>query len=356
MSDDNFSADALAEIAGDTGPSLGERVMAFAGHGDAKHISADVQDAAASEADAEGADLQGKPGDDADDSDGLDTDADEAGEGADPDEDEEADADETDQKEEEGKEKGTKKRTLDERVNELVEKRLNERLNALDKAKAEESPDFAGAEVIADVKRNIAKKLARIRELEADIDLEDDDADPKSVDELLSLHDFVAEARAALKENEAKKAAWEKRQGEKKAQTDSGEALRVEMDKAAELYREDQKIDKPTWDKMGKWFEGEIATKPLLVEEFNDIFTKQGKVAAIRFAHKYTIDHMGKDTKEANRAKETNKTKAAALASTGTGKVAPIDLKKAHAEYAANPTPEAFVKYQAIKRQAAGKA
>jgi hypothetical protein len=107
---------------------------------------------------------------------------------------------------------------------------------------------------------------------------------------------------------------------------------------------------------MGKWFEGEIATKPLLVEEFNDIFTKQGKVAAIRFAHKYTIDHMGKDTKEAIRAKETNKTKAAALAPTSTGKVAPIDLKKARAEFEKDPTPEAYAKFQAIKRKAQGAA
>lgn len=346
------------EAAADTGPSLGERVMAFAGHGDAKHISADVQDAAAIEDDAADADQQGNPGEDAADSDGLDTASDEEGDGADHDEDEEADADESDQKEDEDKEqKGVKKKSFSERVAEVAQKEVERILAEQAKATASEAPDFAEDEVVNKVKRNIVKSLAKIRELESEIDLEGDDADPKTVDELLELHKFVDGARKALADNEAKKAAWEKRQGEKKAQTDNGDVMRQELDKAADLYREEMKIDPGTWDKMGKWFEDQISKSKLLVEEFNDIFTRKGKVAAIRFAHEYTVANMGKETKEANQKKETTKTKAAALAPTTTGgKGVNEGLKKARAAYEANPSPETFAALKAQQRQARGAA
>lgn len=350
---DGYSADALAEIAAtDTGdgPSLGERVMAFAGDPNAQFQVVKEPDAAASEDDDSDADQSGNQGDE--DDEGLDTPSEE--DDLDADQDEDADADESNDqdadKSEEGK--GTKKRTLEERAAEIAQKIVEQELAKRDKSSAADVPDFAPADVVAKVKLNIVRQQAKIRELQSDIDMEGDDVDPAVVDQLLALEEFVSEAKAALKDNAEKQKAWEAKQAAKKNVTDNGDAIRAELDSAAEMYRTEMKIEPATWNKMGQWFESQIAIKPLIGEEFNDIFSRQGKVAAIRFAHEYTVKNMGQTVKKATEKKEQSKNQTAKLTASTTGKAAPMDIKKIQAEFAANPSDENFVRLQAAKRQA----
>lgn len=352
-SDTDFDADTLREIAGPDERPLNERIMAFAGNPNAQFMPVtNNPDAAASEDSDQSADSDGKQGEDAD-SDGLST-SEEDDQDADLDAEEDEDTDDSTSQETdesgEGK-KGLKQKKFDERVAEVAAKIVEEKLAAKQTAEAQEAPDFAPPEMVRSVKLNIVRKQAMIRELEADIDLEGDEVDPDKVDQLLALQDFVTEARQALKENEQKEKAWKERQAAKRVQTDNGDAIRKELDDTAELYRAEMQINPATWDKMGKWFEQQINTKPLLVTEFNDIYAKKGKVAAIRFAHEYAVKNMGQKTKQVNEQKEKSKTKAASLTASSTGKQAPPDLRKIQAEFAANPTDENFVRLQAAKRE-----
>lgn len=343
--DEGFNADALAEIAGPEGPTLGERIMALAGDPNAQFVV--NQDAAASQDNAADADQQGNQGNDA--TEGLGTPPEKGDQDADLDNEGDADDSTTTETDESGeRKKGTNQRTIAERAAEIAAKIVEERLSK----QTVEKPDFAPAEVVANVKLNIVKHQAKIRELEADIELDGDDADMEKVDELLKLQEFVTEAKAALKENDKRRTEWEARQAAKKTNDDHGATARKELDEAAELYRSEMKIEKATWDKMGVWFESQMATQPLLVAEFNDVYEKKGKVAAIRFAHGYAVEHMGKATKQANQQKEQSKNTTAGLTTSTTGKVAPLDLNKIRKEFADNPTDDNFVRLQEAKRQA----
>lgn len=344
VGDGELSAEALEAIAGPEERPLNERIMAFAGHPDAQFMSTELEpDASASKDEAEDADLQGKQGEEADE--GLDTQADEADQDADLDEDSEADESNESEADnsEEVKEKGTKKRTLEERAAEIAQKIVEQELAKRDQRTAEDKPDWVPI-VQEKVDEHIAAIEAQIDELR----LEGKYGEARKLSRSLDKLD------ADLEENEKRRLAWEDRQKVKQTTTDSGEAARKELDEAAELYRGEMKIEPDVWQKMGEWFETQIAAKPLLVAEFNDIFQKQGKVAAIRFAHEYTVKNMGQKVKQDVKKKEETKTKTSQLTTTTLGKAPPVDLKKAHAEYAANPTPEAFVKYQAAKRAARG--
>jgi uncharacterized membrane protein len=322
------------------GPTLSERIMAFAGNPSAIHMSTELPDADASESEAADADQQGNQGEDADTDDGLDTTSGEEDSDADQDAEDEGEADETDQKENEGK--GIKKRTLEERVAELAQKEVERVLAAREKVAQAEAPDFVSNILPEKVNEYVTSVEAQIDELR----LEGKYTEARKLSRMLDQLD------AELEANEAKRLAWEQKQAAKTQHGQTEAQVRKKLDDVAELYRAEMKVDAPTWDKMGKWFESQLPSKPLVVAEFNDILSRQGEVAAIRFAHEYTVKHMGKTAKESTEKKEQSKTKAAALTASTTGKQAPIDLKKAQAEFEKDPTPEAFAKYQAIKRQA----
>jgi hypothetical protein len=337
---------------GDTGdtatndlPPLNERIMAFSGSPDAQFMPVtDKPDAAASKATDQGADPDGNPGDTDNDTEGLDTQSEEDGQDADLGEDGEDGADDSTNQETdesgEGK-KGTTKKKFDERVKEVAEKIVNEKLAAKEHQAEAEKPDWVPVQQEL-VDQHIADTEARIDELRLE----------GKYTEARKLSRELDQLDADLEENEKKRVAWEARQKAKQAQTDNGDAARAELDEAAELYRAELKIEPDTWDKMGRWFESQIKTSPLLVAEFNDIYAKKGKVAAIRFAHEYTVEHMGQATKKANEQKEKSKTKAASLTASTTGKAAPLDLKKIQSEFQANPTDENFIRLQKAKREA----
>jgi len=324
---------------------LSERIMAFAGDPNAITVSTDIPDAAA-EGETSDADQGGNQGEGADE--GADTQSDEDGQDADLDD--EGDADDSTSEESDESEEGkdtehdknkAARKTKEQRIDELVEKKVTEKLAAMNQSVQAEKPDFT---VIDQEKVD-----AYIAEVEGKID---DLRMEGKYSEARKLSRQLDQLDSDLEENEKRRLAYIERQSGKKSAADTEASIRKELDVAAELYRDEHKIDKPTWDRMGEWFESQIKASKLLVEEFNDVYAKHGKVAAIRFAHHYARDNMGKKTKQANETKEKSKTTAAALTSTSTGKVAPIDLVKAKAEFDANPTPEAFTKYQEIKRRA----
>lgn len=345
--------------------------MAFIGEDDATmqilpSNNPDTSTGKGAETSGQGTGLDGKQGDDGIDN-GLDTASDEDDQGAGLGDGDDEIADDSTQLETDESEEGTKakgKLTLEQRLEKIkqdLQKEFDDKLEAeLKKIKAQETsvkePEFATPEVIRTVKMNIIKARAKIRELEGELELDGDDADPDKADEILRLEAYVSNAAGALQADSQAKAEWEKSKAEREQQSESSLNVRAELDKAADLYRAEMKIDAATWDKMGAWFEQQINSKPLLVEEFNDVFNKHGKVAAIRFAHEYTVKNMGQKTKLAHEAKETNKTKTASVtAATAPGKAPVIDLAKAHKEFAESDDPvEAFARLQKLKRQAAG--
>jgi hypothetical protein len=338
--EDSFDVDTLREIAGPDTRPLNERIMAFAGNPDAQFMQ--IPDASAGEDDAAGADQQGNQGEDGD-TEGLDTQSDEDGQDADSGEGDDEETDETNGQEAETaeeKQKGTKKKTLEERAAEIAERIVNQKLAERDKASSTEQPDF--------VEIDRAKVDAYIDEMETKIDelrLEGKYAEARKLSRQLDQLD------ADLEANEQRKQAYIERQKSKRTETDTVAQVRQELDDAAELYRHEMKIDPKVWDAQGKWFEQQINSKPLLVAEFQDVFQRKGKVAAIRFAHEYVVANMGQTTKRANEQKEKQKTKTAAITATTTGKAAPLDLKKIREEFNANPTDENFQRLQAAKRQ-----
>jgi hypothetical protein len=372
-SSSTFDTSILSAIAGPPDlPPLNERIMAFIGEDDAtmqilpSNNNPDTSTGKDAETSGQGTGLDGKQGDDGIDN-GLDTASDEDDQGAGLGDEDDEIADDSTQLETDESEEGTKakgKLTLGDRLAKMkqeLQKEFDDKLEAeLQKIKAQETsvkePEFATPEVIRAVKMNIIKTRARIRELEGELELDGDDADPDKADEILRLEAYVSNAAGALQADSQAKAEWEKSKAAREQQAESSANVRAELDKAADLYRAEMKIDATTWDKMGAWFEQQINSKPLLVEEFNDVFNKHGKVAAIRFAHKYTVKNMGQKTKQAHEAKETNKTKTASVtAASAPGKAPVIDLAKAHKEFAESDDPvEAFARLQKLKRQAAG--
>jgi hypothetical protein len=345
---EGLNPEALSEIAGNEG-TLGSRIMKLAaadGHVELDETK-DKQDAAADKAKAVDPDQQGKQGED-DKSDGLDTASKDAQDTGLEDDDNEDPDDLKSQEADKAEEETNKlpRKSLDARVDEMVKKRLAE----LQAEQRSELPDFAPPETVQKVKQNIVKKQAEIREIESELDLEGDEVDQEKIDKLFALQEYVDEARRALKENAEKEKAYNERQSVKKTSSEGGDLAKKELDDVSELYRSELKIDEKTWGQMAEWFQDQMMAKPLLVKEFNDVYARGGPVATVRFAHGYTVEHMGKGTKKANEQRDAAKNKSAALTS-GTGKKEiPVDYKVAKQAFNVNPSEENFQRLQAAKR------
>jgi hypothetical protein len=337
-------------------PSLGERIRAMAGNepNSVFSVTSDNQDAAADKDDAGDTDLQGNQGED-DDTDGPDSASDEDDQDADLDEGEDEDADEsTDQGPDEAGEGNKPKRlSMEERIAEAVDKRVKEVLTAQAEERHQEVPDFAPPDTVKAVKRNIIKWQAEIKELESEIDLEGDDVDDAKIDELLKKQKTVTQALAALDENEARRVAWENRRTQQAHELDEGTAARKRLDDTAEVYRKEMKIEEPSWLKMGEWFKNIVTTNELVNREFNDSYRRGGDVAAIRFAHEYTLKHMGQKTKEKSIQREESKNRAAGATNASGGKVANVQLEELRKACRADPSQVNFMRLQAAKRKAA---
>lgn len=159
-----------------------------------------------------------------------------------------------------------------------------------------------------------------------------------------------------LEANEAKRQAWLDRQKTAKNNEDEGSKILAEVDRAAEFYRDANKIDSAVWDKMGNWFRAQCESDPILGREFAERVETQSKMAAIRWAHEYTTEHMGVDAKKAiDKKNQTKQTASAAAPKAAGGKGTPVDLAKMLEKATEAGTPEAFQEYMAAKRRALGK-
>jgi hypothetical protein len=346
---------------GDGAPAekpLGERIMAYAGDSRANFTS--FHDASAEEdpdeSGADDTDHQGNPGEN-DEPSGADATSEEDDQDADPDEGEGADADDTTSQEPDTGDGDTKpkRQSFDERVAEVVAKQLAER----DASRTDEAPNFAPPETVKAVVKNIFKWEKQAEAIKAELDLLEDDewgeAEYAQATELEKLKATVADARNALKENEKAQAEWARRQAQKKSGKESEDEIRQRMDEVAELYRQELKIDEKVWKQQGDWFQAQLKAKPLLVKEFQDTYRLNGDVAAIRFAHKYVTEHMGKDTKQKNDQRENNKTKAAGAGGGSGGKAPVFDLRKETKKVWDDPnltSDEKFMRVQNLKRKA----
>lgn len=103
---------------------------------------------------------------------------------------------------------------------------------------------------------------------------------------------------------------------------------------------------------MGTWFADQCHADKTVGAEFAEKVEREGLVAAVRWAHDYTVKNMGKETKQKNEQREETKTKASVVTSTATGKAAPINIEKFRKAYAEDPGPETFAALQEAKRKA----
>lgn len=234
------------------------------------------------------------------------------------------------------------------RIQELANKNREqaerlERLESMFAKQQEEKPDYVDVDLVA-VNNYLQTTTDRIEELKLD----------GNYLEAKKLETAIAKLINDLDENDKKRDAFFKRQNEKKADTDVSTARLTKLDNAAEFYRENSKIDKAVWDKMGAWFAGECQKDPVLGREFAERVEK-GEIGAIRWAHEYTTKNMGAKERAAIDNKETNKQKAAGAAPSPGGKPAPVDLSKELAKATELNTTEGWVNYQAFKRQASGR-
>ena len=169
--------------------------------------------------------------------------------------------------------------------------------------------------------------------------------------EAKKLETVVAKLILDIDENDKKRSAF----SEKQNKTQTAETAQTErlqnLDNAATFYRDNQKIEPAVWDKMGNWFAAQCQMDPVLGKEFAEQVDK-GAMGAIRWAHEYTTKNMGIKAKAAIDDKNTNKTKAAALAPTPGGKSSPVDLTKALKKATEANTDEGWAEYQQLKRAA----
>jgi len=342
MSDGNdFSSDVLSEIAGEDGPSLSERIMAFAGDNSEFMVVSNGQGVAAGEADAGDADLRDDSDDDV--AEGLVTPSDD---------DSDADQDDGDSTITDGQEadeategkKGVKQKTWEERQAE-IEARVLERL------RQEQQAATAGTQL--DFIPNIDR--AKVDEYIAEVENKIDELRLEgNYSEARKLSRSLDQLEADIEANEARKAAYIQSQESSSKLKEQAERERIALNNTADAYRIEHQIDEATWKKMGDWFEEQVKASPILQQEFNEIYERRGRVGAIRFAHEYVVQKLGNQARVTTEKREQSKSKTAALttASTSARPNSP-DLKKARAEFAANPTPEAFARFQEAKRRAA---
>lgn len=249
------------------------------------------------------------------------------------------------EEEQDQKGKPDHKKGAQDRIQQLAnEKReLAERLERLESQFArqqEEKPDFVDVD-IEKVNAYIQNASDQIEELK----LEGNYIAAKK----LELN--VAKIISDIEENDKKKAAYFDKQSKTKTVETAAQERLTKLDQAAEFYRTNMKIEPAVWDKMGTWFAEQCQKNPVLGREFSERVEK-GEIGAIRWAHEYTTQNMGVKERAAIDNKNTNKTKAAAFSPTPGGKSAPIDLSKALAKATETNTPEGWVEYQRLKREA----
>lgn len=205
----------------------------------------------------------------------------------------------------EGDDEGKYKKNASERIRELVErsKSAEKELNNL-KSKFEESQRKQEAAekpyYELDMSR-LESDLASMTEQVEDLKLEG------KILEAVKIQRNIDTLLEAVDKNENSKAEWLAKQSERATAETKAQARVVELDDAARFYQKEMKIPTDVWDASGLWLKNEMEAKPLVGKKFSEIFDRQGAVAAIEWAHQYTLEHMGKGAKEAKSKKEDAK-------------------------------------------------
>jgi len=242
-------------------------------------------------------------------------------------------------------EKKDHKKDANARIQELIAKnKANEdrlaRMEAALNAKEAEKPDFFEVDM-AQVNDYMQASSDQIETLK----LEGRFLEAKKIE--LAQVKLISDIEA----NELKRKAYQERQGKAKNESDGQARVLAEVDRAADFYRDSMKIDPEIWKKQADWFTDKCNNDPLLGREFAERVETQSRIAAVKWAHDYTVQNMGLKEKAAIDKKNLYKQTASGAAPKGSsGKATPVDLSKALAKATEAGTPEAWVEYQAVKR------
>lgn len=129
-----------------------------------------------------------------------------------------------------------------------------------------------------------------------------------------------------IEANDLKRKAYQERQGKAKSEYDGQAKVLAEVDRAAEFYRESMKIDPEIWTKQAAWFTDKCNADPLLGREFAERVETQSRIAAVKWAHDYTVQNMGLKEKAAIDKKNLNKqTASGAAPKSASGKASTSD-------------------------------
>lgn len=196
---------------------------------------------------------------------------------------------------------GTHKKTLEERVKELAVQQEAE-IEARILAKLQPQVQTAKPDFIPDldpdkVNAYIGQTLDQIEQLR----LEGKHA------EALDLQDDLNATRHAIRENEAKKAAYMKRQEEIKLSEQQITQINERIAEASILVAREHNIPPEVWKAGEDFFIKERQAKPLLDAQYREMVMLQGPVAALLWAKGYVEQNMGKAQQDLIQQKETAK-------------------------------------------------
>lgn len=172
-------------------------------------------------------------------------------------------------------------------------------------------PEYFGADVETNVKLNIARASAKIAEIQTQANIDPQGLTPEMADELIKLQDWVSDARAALKDNTAKRTAAQKAQEEaaQKADADTkAQAEHVEkMENAVKLIAESEKLPADLVGKMREFVAQELNNDKLFQAEAVEVLERRGYVAHVKFCLEHARAKMGKAAEAAQQQKEIAK-------------------------------------------------
>jgi len=310
-------------------------------------------DAAASEDDDQDADLGGNLGEEGEE--GADAPDEETDPDADP---EEADAEQPDKKDEE-ENKGIKQKSFEERLKEIEEKneaKIAEAIQKLqqqttERVEAEKKPfvDLTAAQV-DQLNGNYLDIIAHKADLEEAIRA--GDRSMETVTALRAAEKFIHDTETWYADNEAKKAEWTEKQGQSAKLQAEAKERSDRLATAADVFREASNIPQDVWDQASVWFESQLKANKILGLEFADAYRLKGDMGAVKFAHDYCNEHMGKEAEAVLKQKQEAKTKLAPGVTGSNGKTAEADMKtlrELHAKAQKSGTEEDFLAFTNLK-------
>lgn len=176
--------------------------------------------------------------------------------------------------------------------------------------------------------------ISRKVELEEAIRL--GDREPATITELRRTEKWIHDTESWFADNEAKKSAWAEQQEIFQKQQALAKESADRLSTTAEVFREANKIPQDVWDTSAVWFSMQMETDKVLQLEFQDAYRLHGDVGAVRFAHKYCNENMGKTAEQAISQKtEAKKNLAPGVTSTAT--TADQDVSRLYKEAMADP-------------------